>query len=36
MKNQLFGSFLKMFRQHTRLSFETFCALIRVVGPSLE
>ncbi len=26
-----------MFRQHTRLSFDTFCALIKVVGPkSLE
>jgi hypothetical protein len=37
MKNQLFGSFLeKTFRQCTRLSFDTFCALIRVVGTSLE
>ncbi len=37
MKNQNFGSFLeKMFRQCTRLSFDTFCALIRVVGLSLE
>ncbi len=37
MKNQLFESFLeKIFRQHTRLSFDTFCASIRVVGPSLE
>ncbi len=37
MKNQLFGSFLeKMFSQHTRLSFDTFRALIKVVGPSLE
>ncbi len=36
-KNQLFGSFLeKMFQQHTRLSFDTFRALIRVVGPILE
>jgi len=37
MKNQLFGSFLeKMFQQCTRLNFDTFCALIKVVGPSLE
>ncbi len=37
MKNQLFGSFFKkMIRQYTRLIFDTFHALIRVVGPSLE
>jgi ABC-type Na+ transport system ATPase subunit NatA len=37
MKNQLFGSFLeKMFRQCTRLNFDTFHVLVRVVGPSLE
>jgi len=37
MKKQLFGSFSeKMFQQRTRLSFDTFRALIRVVGPSLE
>ncbi len=37
MKNQLFGSFSKKtFQQCTRFSFHTFCALIRVVGPSLE
>ncbi len=37
MKNQLFGSFLeKMFQQCTRLSFDIFCALIKVVSPSLE
>jgi hypothetical protein len=37
MKNKLFGSFLlKMFQQRTRLSFDTFHALIRVVGSSLK
>jgi hypothetical protein len=37
IKNQFFGSFLKkMFQQRTRLSFDTFHALIRVVNPSLE
>jgi hypothetical protein len=37
MKNQLFRSFSeKMFQQHIWLSFDTFRALIRVVGPSLE
>jgi hypothetical protein len=37
IKNELFGNFLeKMFRQRTRLNFYTFCALIKVVGPSLE
>jgi hypothetical protein len=37
MKNQLFGSFSKkMFQQCTRLNFDTFCALIRVVGLSFE
>ncbi len=36
-KNQLFRSFSeKMFQQHIWLSFDTFRALIRVVGPSLE
>jgi hypothetical protein len=36
-KNQFFESFLKkMFQQLTRLSFDTFHALIRVVNPSLE
>ncbi len=25
-----------MFQQHTRLSYNTFCDLISVVGPSLE
>jgi len=37
MKNQLFESFLeKMFQQHIRLSFNTFHALIKVVGPSFK
>jgi hypothetical protein len=37
MKNQFFGSISKkMFWQCTRLNFETFHALIRVVGQSLE
>jgi hypothetical protein len=37
MKNQFFGSFLlKMFRQRTKLSFDTFHALTRVVGSSLK
>jgi hypothetical protein len=37
MKNQLFGSFSKkMFQQCTRLSFDTFCVLIRVGASSLE
>jgi hypothetical protein len=36
-KNQLFGSYSKkMFQQCTRLSFDTFHVLIRVIGPSLE
>ncbi len=28
--------FKKMFQQCTRLSYDTFCALVRVVGPSFE
>jgi hypothetical protein len=37
MKNQLFGSYSKkMFCQHTRLRYDTFCDLIRVLGPSLQ
>jgi hypothetical protein len=37
MKNQFLESFSeKMFQQHTRLSFDTFCALIRVVGSNVE
>jgi hypothetical protein len=37
MENQLFGNFFeKLFRQHTRLNYDTFGVLIRVVGPSLE
>jgi predicted NAD-dependent protein-ADP-ribosyltransferase YbiA (DUF1768 family) len=37
MKNQFFESFSeKMFQQHTRLSFDTFLALIRVVGSNVE
>jgi hypothetical protein len=37
MKNQLFGSFFeKMFWQQTKLIYDTFCSLIRVVGSSLE
>jgi hypothetical protein len=32
MKNQLFGSFSK----NTRLNFDTFHVLVRVVGPSFE
>jgi hypothetical protein len=37
MKNQLFGSFFeKMFWQQTRLRYDTFCSLIRVLGSNLE
>ncbi len=37
MKNQLLGSlFENMFQQETRLSYDTFCSLIRVVSPSLD
>jgi len=37
MKNQLFGSFFeKMFWQQTKLRYDTFCSLIRVVGSSVE
>jgi len=37
MKNQMFGSFSeKMFQQCTRLSFDTFHVLIRVVGSNVE
>jgi hypothetical protein len=37
MKNQFFESFLeKMFQQRTRLSFDTFRALIKVVGSNVE
>jgi hypothetical protein len=37
MKNQFFGSFSKkMFCQHTRLRYDTFCDLIKVLGPSLD
>jgi hypothetical protein len=36
MKNQLFESFSKVFQQCIRLSFDTFCVLIRVVGSSFE
>jgi hypothetical protein len=37
MKNQFFGSFPKrMFQKCTRLSFDTFHVLIKVVGSNLE
>jgi hypothetical protein len=37
MKNKFFGSFFKkMFHRCNKLSYDTFCALIRVVGLSLE
>ncbi len=37
MKNQFLESFSeKMFQQRTQLSFDTFCALIRVVGSNVE
>ncbi len=37
MKNQFLESFSeKMFQQRTRLNFDTFCALIRVVGSNVE
>ncbi len=37
MKNQFLESFSeKMFQQRTRLSFDTFCAFIRVVGSNVE
>jgi hypothetical protein len=37
MKNQLLQSYFeKMFQQRTRLGYDTFYSLIKVVGPSLE
>ncbi len=37
MKNQILGSFFEnMFQQETRLSYDTFRSLIRVVSPSLD
>jgi hypothetical protein len=37
MKNQLLGSFFEnMFQQETRLSYDTFHSLIRVVSPSID
>jgi hypothetical protein len=37
MKNQIFGNFSKkMFCQHTRLRYDTFCDLIRVLCPNLD
>jgi hypothetical protein len=37
MRNQLLGSYFeKMFQQQTRLGYDTYYSLIKVVGPSLE
>ncbi len=37
MKNQLLKSFFEnMFWQRTRLSYDTFCSLIKVAGTNLE
>jgi len=37
MENQLLGSFYeKMFKQRMSSSYDMFCSLIRVVGPSLK